>query len=259
MRFRPSLHKLLRAPEFLLLAVFFLQLFFWITVRFQVSSFHTDDGPVLRPTPAWQPGQRYTAPIEAGLAALAVSDPDKVGYVRSRGLPIYILTLPEMAHSGCPPKSLGCTRKANSSINVLDTVPVSTVATASVLSHEITHAEHHDLKAPMPPASLPTRLFLRNEEAQAHIAGLRTSAALHVPYWSGPLAGWPLEYLVWYWPFGTIVYTFTFTVLGIARFWKEAAKAGTRRAALRQRAKDALAFSESEIYIPPRHQAEDQP
>ena len=213
--------------------MFLLQVFLWVSVQFQLRSWHEDNGPRVHRTGDWLPGRIYTPQVEGALRLLQGSDPSKVFYVRTRGVPIYVLTPAEMAASGCPAGSLGCTRKANSSINVLSRAIHQPEALAVVLSHEITHVETHDPDSPTPVRSLSQRIFGRNEEATAHVAGLRTARLLHVPQWGGVLGGWPLEYLVWYWPFGTLLYTVIFSFLGLRRLYLEVGRLALRQGAKR--------------------------
>lgn len=229
-----QLDRIRRSPIALIPMIFILQVFFWVSVRFQLASWREDAGPPLRMTPEWVPGRRYSAEIESALQLLSVSDPSKVAYLRSYGVPIHVLTPAEMAVSGCPAGSLGCTRKANSSINVNALAIGQDRALASILSHELTHVQIHDPLHPQPERSLAQRIFGRNEEADAHVAGLRTANRLHVPEWRGILGGWPVEYLVWYWPFGTFLYTLTFSALGLRRLVLEIGQATLRQRARKQ-------------------------
>ena len=226
--------RIRRSPIALIPMIFIMQVFFWVSVRFQLSSWPEDDGPPLRMTAEWIPGRQYPPEIEQALQLLARSDPSKVTYLRSYGVPIHALTPREMAVSGCPAGSLGCTRKANSSVNVNALALGQSPALAAILSHEIAHVQTHDPIHPLPKRSLLQRIFGRNEEATAHVAGLRTANRLHVPEWRGILGGWPIEYLVWYWPFGTFLYTMTFSALGLRRLFLEVGQATLRQRARKQ-------------------------
>lgn len=233
MRLGHALERVRRSPVALIPTVFLLQVFFWVSIQFQIRSWHEDTGPRLRRTSEWLPGRTYAPEIEAALRLLQCSDAGKGSYLRSRGVPIHVLTPAVMAASGCPAGSLGCTRKANSSINVLSRTVNQPAALAAVLSHEITHVMTHDPDDPPPTRSVLRRIFGRNEEATAHVAGIRTAKALHVPQWGGVLGGWALEYLVWYWPFGTLLYTVLFSILGLRRLYLEVGRFAIEQGAKR--------------------------
>lgn len=229
---RPAARGVLRlrdSPYFLFPTVFLAQVLCWMVVHFEDASWHEDGGPELAVTSDWKPNQRYAPEIEAAIRALSVSDPGKVQFLRERGIPIHVLTPAQMAVSGCPPRSLGCTRKANSSINLLDIAGNYPDAAASVLSHELTHAAFHDARSSKAERSLPLRVLWRNEESEAHVAELATARRLHVPMWSGALAGWPLEYLVWYCPSGSFLITASFSILGLSRIWLHSARVARGR------------------------------
>ena len=119
----------------------------WLVVHFQDVSWHEDQEPPLTVTSEWRPNRAYSPEIEAAIRALSQSDPDKVGFLRARGIPIHVLTPQQMAVSGCPPHSLGCTRHSNSTINILANAAASPKAAATVLSHELTHAAIHDARS----------------------------------------------------------------------------------------------------------------
>ena len=193
------------APLFLLPSLFVAQVLFFQTLYFQRWSWHEDRTPPLTVTKEWQPNQVYSPEIERGIAALSQSDPDKVTFLRERGIPIHVLTPAEMALSGCPSGSIGCTRHADSSINVIAAAAVSPVSLAVVLSHELTHCRLHDQRIGMSVPSVWSRLLWRNEETKAHVAGLTTACRVRLPLSGGPLTGWLFEYLVWYWPAATLL------------------------------------------------------
>jgi len=229
---RAGPRKVLRlrdSPYFLFPTVFLAQVLCWLVIHFQDVSWHEDAGPELAVTSEWKPNKRYAPEVEAAIRALSVSDPGKVQFLRERGIPIHVLTPAQMALSGCPPRSLGCTRKANSSINMLDIAGDYPDAAAAVLSHELTHAAFHDARSPKPERSFLQRLFWRNEESEAHVAELATARRLHVPMWGGPLAGWPLEYLVWYSPSGSFLIATAFSIRGLSRIWLHSARVARRR------------------------------
>lgn len=194
------------APLFLLPSLFVAQVLFYQTLGQQKGSWHEEASPALAVTNEWRPNQTYTPQIEKGIAALGQSDPAKVQFLRERGIPIHILTPAQMALSGCPVGSLGCTRHTDSSINVIERAAQTPISLAVVLSHELTHCRLHDqrLGAAVPKAW--SRLLLRNEESQAHVAGLRTAQHLGLPLSGGPLAGWWFDFLVWFWPAGSLVF-----------------------------------------------------
>ncbi len=81
-------------------------------------------------------------------------------------IPIHILTPAQMAVSGCPVGSIGCTRHAGSSINVVAVATTSPVSFAVVLSHELTHCRLHDKTLGMAVPSGWSRLLWRNEESR---------------------------------------------------------------------------------------------
>lgn len=193
------------APLFLLPSLFVAQVLFYQTLALQRASWHEDATPPLTVTSEWKPDRTYSPEIERGIAALSQSDPDKVNFLRERGIPIQIVTPAQMAVSGCPPGSIGCTRHADSSINVVAGAAVSPVSLAVVLSHELTHCRLHDKALGMAVPKLWSRLLLRNEESKAHVAGLRTARHLGLPSSCGPLTGWWFDYLIWFWPAASVV------------------------------------------------------
>lgn len=179
----PALHTARKstrftAPLFLLPSLFVAQVLFYQTVALQRASWHEDTTPPLTVTSEWKPDRTYSPEIERSIAALSQSDPDKVKFLRERGIPIHILTPAQMAVSGCPPSSIGCTRHADSSINVVAGAAVSPVSLAVVLSHELTHCRLHDKALGMAVPRVWSRLLLRNEESKAHVAGLSTAQHL---------------------------------------------------------------------------------
>jgi hypothetical protein len=191
------------APLVLLPALFVAQTLFYETAGLQRRSWHEDTSSPLEVTREWIPNRVYSLEIERGVSVLAQSDPEKVRFLRERGIPIHILIPEQMALSGCPTGSIGCTRHTDSSINVI-AAAVSPVSLAVVLSHELTHCRLHDLASGMTVPSAWTRLFWRNEESNAHVAGLATARRLQLPQFHGPLAGWWFDYLVWFWPAATM-------------------------------------------------------
>ncbi len=193
------------APVFLLPSLFVAQVLFYQTLAQQRASWHEDTSPTLAVTKEWRPNQTYTPQIERGIAALAQSDPAKVQFLRQRGIPIHILTPAQMAVSGCPVGSIGCTRHIDSSINVIEGAAQTPISLAVVLSHELTHCRCHDERLGMAAPKAWSRLLLRNEESQAHVAGLTTARHLGLPLSCGPLTGWWFDYLVWFWPAASIV------------------------------------------------------
>lgn len=193
------------APLFLLPSLFVAQVLFYQTLYFQRASWHEDKTPPLTVTKQWEPHRTYSPEIERGISALSGSDPEKVTFLRERGIPINVLTPAQMAVSGCPAGSIGCTRHADSSINVVAAAAGSPISLAVVLSHELTHCRLHDQRLGMTVPSFWSRLLWRNEEATAHVAGLTTAGRLGLPFSGGPLAGWWFEYLVWYWPAATLL------------------------------------------------------
>ena len=193
------------APLFLLPTVFIAQVMCYQVAYFTRWSWHEDRSGPLTATAEWKPYRTYTPEIERSLALLSHSDPDKVRYLRERGIPIHILTAQQMAVSGCPAGSLGCTRHADSSINVISVAGSDSTALAVVLSHELTHCQIHDAVRGSSPVSTWKHLLWRGEEANAHVAGLATAWDLRLPLRGGPLSGWWLEYLVWFWPAGTFL------------------------------------------------------
>lgn len=221
--------RLRDSPFFLLPTVFLAQVIFWASLHFQNTSWQEDSKPPLAVTAAWQAGRVYSPEVEAAIDDLSKTDPAKVAFLRERGIPVNVLTPREMALSGCPPRSLGCTRRANSSINILSIAAVTPEVGAMVLSHELTHAAFHDVRSPTPRLGVWKRLFWRNEETYAHLAGLRTARQLHLPVWSGPQPLWPAEYLVWYWPLGCVVITGAYSFLGLSRIVIHSAGVAQRR------------------------------
>ena len=193
------------APLFLLPALFVAQVMFYQVVYFERVSWHEDKTPPLAVTSDWVPNRTYSPEIERGIAALSLSDPEKVSFLRDRGIPIHVITPTQMAASGCPAGSIACTRHADSSINVVASAASSPVALAVVLSHELTHCRIHDKVLGLAVPSVWNRLLWRNEESKAHVAGLTTARRLGLPLSGGPLTGWWLEYLIWYWPAGTLL------------------------------------------------------
>ena len=193
------------APLFLLPSLFVAQMLFYQTLYFQRASWHEDTTAQLAVTKEWEPNRTYAPEIERGISALAQSDPEKVAFLRERGIPIHVLTPAQMAVSGCPAGSIGCTKHTDSSINVAAAAAMSPVSLAVVLSHELTHCRQHDKVLGMAVPSVWNRLLWRNEEAKAHVAGLTTAARLNLPLSGGPLTGWWFEFLVWYWPAATLL------------------------------------------------------
>lgn len=190
---------------FLLPALFVAQVLFYQTAYFQRVSWHEDRTAPLAVTAEWTPNKTYSPEIESGIAALSRSDADKVAFLRARGIPIHVISRAQMALSGCPAGSLGCTRHTDSSINVAAAAAATPVSLAVVLSHELTHCRLHDQVLGGTVASVWHRLLWRNEEATAHVAGLETAARLRLPLSGGPLSGWWFEYLLWYWPAATLL------------------------------------------------------
>jgi len=94
--------RLLDSPGFLFSTVFVLQVVFWTTFNFQQSSWKRDIQKPLTVTSEWHPNRLYEPSIEAGFTALSTTDPEKVAFLRSRGIPIHILSKQQMALSGCP-------------------------------------------------------------------------------------------------------------------------------------------------------------
>ena len=188
------------APLFLLPSLFVTQVLFYETASLQRASWHEDTTGPLVATNEWIPNRVYSAEIERGILALSQSDPAKVSFLRERGIPIHLLTPAQMASSGCPAGSIGCTRHTDSSINVVATAAVFPVSLAVVLSHELTHCRLHDKALGLVVPSPWSRLFWRNEESQAHVAGLTTARRLRLPLSCGPLTSWRFDYLVWFWP-----------------------------------------------------------
>ncbi len=221
--------RLRDSPFVLLPTVFLAQVIFWASLHFQNTSWPQDYKPPLSVTAAWRPNHVYSPEIEAAIHNLSETDPVKVAFLRERGIPVYVLTPQQMAVSGCPLRSLGCTRHANSSINVLSIAAAFPKVGAMVLSHELTHAAFHDARSPRPMLGVWQRLFWRNEETYAHLAGLRTARLLHLPVWSGPQPLWPAEYLVWYWPLACVVITGAYSVLGLSRIAINSAGLAQRR------------------------------
>jgi len=193
------------APLFLLPSLFVAQVLLFQTAALQHASWHEDTSSPLTVTSEWTPGRTYSPEIERALRALSWSDPDKVQFLRERGIPIHILTPAQMAVSGCPAGSIGCTRHTDSSINVVAAAATSPISLAVVLSHELTHCRLHDKAVGMTVPSGWRRLLWRNEESQAHVAGLTTARHLGLPFSSGPLTGWWFDYLVWFWPAASMV------------------------------------------------------
>lgn len=226
------------APLFLLPSLFVAQVLFYETLALQRASWHEDTTPPLMTTNDWKPNRTYSPAIEAGIAALSQSDPDKVTFLRKRGIPIHILTPAQMAVSGCPTGSIGCTRPSDASINVAAGAAVSPVSLAVVLSHELTHCRLHDKAPGMAVPTVWSRLLLRNEESKAHVAGLRTARDLHLPLSSGPLTGWWFDYLVWFWPAGSVA-LFGLTSLFEFHLIAEYIKKHARK--VKPRSKDAAA------------------
>ena len=166
---------------------------------------------------------------------LVALSPDEVRFLRGRGIPIHILTPEQMNLSGCPNGSIGCTRHIDSSINVMAAAASSPVSLAVVLSHELTHCRLHDQAADLTVPSAWSRLFWRNEESKAYVAGLVTARRLQLPQLSGPLAGWWFDYLVWFWPAGSMLLSGVVSLIGfhlIVKYIKERAvrKPGASRA-----------------------------
>jgi len=193
------------APLFLLPSLFVAQVLFYETLALQRASWHEDTTPPLTVTSEWKPNRTYSPEIERGITALSQSDPEKVLFLRKRGIPIHILTPAQMAVSGCPTGSIGCTSHADSSINVIPGAATSPVSLAVVLSHELTHCRFHDKALGMAVPSAWSRLLLRNEESKAHVAGLTTARHLGLPLSCRPLTGWWFDYLVWFWPAASIL------------------------------------------------------
>jgi len=190
------------------------QVLLFQTAALQHASWHEDTTPSLTVTREWKAGRTYSPEIERALLALFSSDPDKVQFLRERGIPIHILTPAQMAVSGCPIGSIGCTRHADSSINVVAAAATSPVSLAVVLSHELTHCRRHDKALGMAVPSVWSRLLWRNEESQAHVAGLTTARQLGLPFSCGPLTAWWLDYLVWFWPAASIVFSGLVSLFG---------------------------------------------
>ena len=202
------------APLFLLPSLFVAQVLFYETAGLQRASWHEDTTAPLLVTKEWIPNRVYSPEIERGILALAQSDPEKVRFLRERGMPIHLLTPAQMASSGCPSGSIGCTRHTDSSINVLAAAALSPVSLAVVLSHELTHSRLHDSTQGMAVPSPWRRLFWRNEESQAHVAGLTTARRLRLPLSSGPLTGWWFDYLVWFWPAASMLLSGFVSLIG---------------------------------------------
>ncbi len=223
------------APLFLLPVLFVAQVLFYETAGLQRASWHEDTTAPLLVTKEWIPNRVYSPKIERGILALSQSNPDKVRFLRERGIPIHILTPEQMALSGCPTGSIGCTRHTDSSINVMAAAAVSPVSLAVVLSHELTHCRLHDQASGMTVPSVWSRLIWRNEESKAHVAGLVTARRLQLPQLSGPLAGWWFDYLVWFWPAASMLLSGLASLVGfhlIVEYIKRRAvrKPGTSRA-----------------------------
>ena len=206
MQAKPNRRRI-SAPLYLLPCAFISLVLCFEVVTVIHASWHEDFEVRLIPSPEWKPNRVYSSEIEAALTALTHTDPIKVEYLRQRGIPIHILTRIQMARTGCPESSLGCTRSANASINVIDRAADTSKDLAVVLAHELTHCRFHDSIDPIPPRSFLQRLLWRNEEAEAHVAGISTARRIGLPYMTGPLSGWWFEYLVWFWPAATFLIT----------------------------------------------------
>ena len=202
------------APLFLLPSLFVAQVLFYETVGLERASWHEDTTAPLLVTKEWIPNRVYSPEIERGILALAQSDPEKVRFLRERGMPIHLLTPAQMASSGCPAGSIGCTRHTDSSINVMAAAAMSPVSLAVVLSHELTHCRLHDNVLGMAVPSPWSRLFWRNEESKAHVAGLTTARRLRLPLSCGPLTDWWFDYLVWFWPAASMVLSGVVSLIG---------------------------------------------
>ena len=207
-------------------SLFVAQVLFYQTLYFQRASWHEDTTAPLAVTKEWKPNRTYSPEIERGIDALSHSDSDQVTFLRERGISINVLTPAQMAVSGCPAGSIGCTRHSDSSINVAAAAAASPVSLAVVLSHELTHCRLHDQSLGMTVPGFWSRLLWRNEEAKAHVAGLKTAGRLDLPLSGGPLTGWWFEYLVWYWPAATLLLSGLASLLGfhlIAEYIKKQA------------------------------------
>ncbi len=220
---------ILRRPLFLMPMLLVSAAVFYETAYFQRTSWHEDQHRVLRPTADWLPGRVYSPEVEQALAVLAKTDPEKVAFLRSRGIPIHVLTPGQMALTGCSRSSLACTELATSTLNVSARVVNSPKSLAAVLSHELTHCRYHDAAGPVAPASLARRLLWRNEETTAHVAGIMTAYHAGLPAFNGPLAGWWLEFLFWFWPVGTILASAAAFAFVIRVFARESKRQDRRR------------------------------
>ena len=225
------LAALAKHPVILFPVLFLASLLCYETIYFQSASWKENPHMLLRPTPEWIPNRVYPVAVERALQKLSTTDPDKVLFLRARGIPIHVLSPGKMAEAGCSPTALGCTRLENATLNVHERAADSPAALAVVLSHELTHCRYHDAIQVQPPSSLLRRVFWRNEETEAHVEGLATARRLDISSVRGPLAGWWIEYLFWFWPAATVFLSSLVFFCAARLFWREATRRGSSRRA----------------------------
>jgi hypothetical protein len=100
---------------------------------------------------------------------------------------------------------LACIELDRSQIDVLASGKFDTPELAAALEHELFHCEHHDWQAPRPVRPLLSRLLWGDEEAEAHRASLKAARGLGVPLFGGSMKALGLDYILWFWPAGTMV------------------------------------------------------
>lgn len=155
-------------------------------------------------------GTKSVVPINYGPmlnAALAQTETFQPGFKRvleELGTEIEFATDERMVSAGCGSGDLGCTDIHRNHIYILSALKADRSAVAAVLAHELFHCLRHDPHANTTTSSVLTRLFFGDEESQAHRLSLRAAHHFGVSVFSDRMQFIGLDYLIWYWPLGTV-------------------------------------------------------
>ena len=181
-------------------------LFLGATYYAQRRSWSRDFAGPMHATPEWQPNRSYEPATEAALTLMGSVEPERLRYLRTRGIPIKFLTDAEMQAAGCSPGDWACTELGRAQIDVLASERFKAPELAAALSHELFHCEHHDPFTQHKVRPLISRVFLGDEEAEAHRASLKAARGLGVPMFGGDMEALGLDYVLWFWPLGTMAF-----------------------------------------------------
>ena len=152
----------------------------------------------------WVPFRTYTPEIERALDLLATVRPDQYEYVRSNGVPIQHLPA---GNFSCNADSHGCTNVNSGAIAIDETQTTDSILNAAVISHELVHVQHGDSSHELSRHSARRHMFLRHQEAEAHLTGnwtlLQLSYGLRptVKSWAVMWGGFVFDFVFYSAPF----------------------------------------------------------